>query len=284
MKKKIRLRDGTIVDNMGIGTWYMGEDKDEEKNEIKSIKYAIENGIKLIDTAEMYGNGMSEILVGKAIKEYDRDKIFLVSKVLPQHANEKNIFNACHNSLKRLNTDFLDLYLLHWRGIYAFEETFQAMEKLKQEGKIKRWGVSNMDIDDMLEIVNTPFGDKCQVNQVLYHLGSRGIEYSLKKFTDSKNIATMAYCPLAQGGRLKNKLLSSVVVQEIAKKYNITSMQVLLAFVLSQENMIAIPKAAKLSHMKENIQCLDIKLRVDDLKLLDKAFPAPKYKQPLDIE
>lgn len=284
MKKKITLPNGTILDNLGIGTWYMGENFNSRDEEIRSIQYALDNGIQLIDTAEMYGSGESEVLIGEAIKNYDRNKIFLVSKVLPSNASKQKIFTACENSLKRLNTDYLDLYLLHWKGIYSFDETFSCMEKLKDMGKIRQWGVSNMDINDMIEIQNSTFGKNCQVNQVLYHLGSRGIEYSLKPFTDSKNIPTMAYCPLAQGGRLKNKILTSPSVKQIASKYNITPIQVLLCFVLSQENMIAIPKASKLQHMKENLECLNIKLDIVDIKILNKEFPKPTKKLPLDIE
>lgn len=284
MKKNIILPDGTFVDNLGIGTWYMGDNPNKKSEEIESIRYALDNGVKLIDTAEMYGSGNSEKLVGEAIKGYNRQSLFIVSKVLPSNAGRNRIFQACENSLERLGTDYLDLYLLHWRGMYSFEETFECMEELKKMGKIRRWGVSNMDIDDMIEINSTPYGKNCQVNQVLYHLGSRGIEYSLKPFTDSNNIPTMAYCPLAQGGRLKDRLLKSNSVKKIAEKYNITPIQVLLTFVLSQENIIAIPKASKLEHMKQNINCLDINLDIEDLTLLNKEFPQPTRKLPLDIE
>lgn len=284
MRKKVILADGTFVDNMGIGTWYMGDSKATREEEIACIKYALDNGIRLIDTAEMYGNGNSERLIGEAIKGYDRKNLFIVSKVLPSNAGRNRIFQACENSLKRLGTDYLDLYLLHWRGMYPFEETFECMEELKKMGKIRRWGVSNMDIDDIFEITDSIYGSECQVNQVLYHLGSRGIEYSLKKYTDSRNITTIAYCPLAQGGRLKSKLLKSESVNKVAEKHGITPMQVLLCFVLSQNNMIAIPKASKLEHMKQNIQCLDINLDEKDLEILNKEFPAPTRKVPLDIE
>lgn len=284
MKKNIILPDGTFVDNLGIGTWYMGDNPNKKSEEIESIRYALDNGVKLIDTAEMYGSGNSEKLVGEAIKGYNRQSLFIVSKVLPSNAGRNRIFQACENSLERLGTDYLDLYLLHWRGMYSFEETFECMEELKKMGKIRRWGVSNMDIDDMIEINSTPYGKNCQVNQVLYHLGSRGIEYSLKPFTDSNNIPTMAYCPLAQGGRLKDRLLKSNSVKKIAEKYNITPIQVLLTFVLSQENIIAIPKASKLEHMKQNINCLGINLDIEDLTLLNKEFPQPTRKLPLDIE
>lgn len=284
MKKKIMLSDGTSIDNLGIGTWYMGDSIQTRDEEIKSIRYALDQGIRVIDTAEMYGNGRSEILVGEAIKGYDRDKIFIISKVLPNNASRNKIFQACENTLKRLGTNYLDLYLLHWRGAIPIEETIECMEELKRKGKIRRWGVSNMDIYDMEEILKNLNGENCCVNQVLYHLGSRGIEFSLKPFTDSHNIPTIAYCPIAQGGRLRKKLLESEVVKNIAKKYKISSMQVLLSFVLSQENMIAIPKAAKLEHMKENIECLNINFTKEDLDVLNKEFPKPTRKLPLDIE
>lgn len=284
MNKKVVLSDGTELGNLGIGTWYMGDSPRAREEEIKSIRYAIDNGVTTIDTAEMYGNGRSELLVGEAIKGYDREKLFIISKVLPSNAGRGRIFQACEKTLERLGTDYLDLYLLHWRGMIPFEETIECMEELVRRGKIRRWGVSNMDIDDMEEIVNLSEGENCRVNQVLYHLGSRGIEYSLKPFTDRNNIATIAYCPLAQGGRLRGQLLESETVKKIAAKHKITPMQVLLCFVLSQNNMLAIPKASKLEHMKQNIECLKIKLDNDDLRALDKAFPAPVRKVPLDIE
>ena len=284
MKKKIMLADGTYIGNLGIGTWYMGDYPENRKEEIECIRYAIDHGVTTIDTAEMYGSGRSESLVGEAIKGYPRESLFLISKVLPNNAGRRNIFKACDATLKRLGTDYLDLYLLHWRGMIPFEETIECMEELKRMGKIRRWGVSNMDIEEMREITDITDGDQCQVNQVLYHLGSRGIEYSLKPFTDSKNIPTIAYCPLAQGGRLRKQLLGSAAVKKVSQKHNITPMQVLLCFTLSQENMISIPKAATLAHMKENIACLDITLDQEDLDMLNKEFPAPTRKMPLDIE
>lgn len=284
MRRKIMLSDGTYLGNMGIGTWYMGESINKRDEEIKSIRYALDNEITTIDTAEMYGNGRSESLVGEAIKGYEREKLFIISKVLPSNAGRNSIFQACENTLKRLGTSYLDLYLLHWRGGVPLEETIECMEELKRKGKIRRWGVSNMDIYDMEEILKYSNGNNCCVNQVLYHLGSRGIEYSLKPFMDNHNIVTIAYCPIAQGGKLRKKLLESQVVKNIANKYNITLMQVLLSFVLSQENIIAIPKAAQIKHMRENIECLNIKFSEEDLELLNKEFPKPDKKMPLDIE
>ena len=271
-------------DKLGIGTWKMGEIPKNRNEEIASIRYALENGIRLIDTAEMYGNGNSEKLIAESIKDFDREKLYLVSKVLPNNAGEKNIFKSCENSLKNLNVDYLDLYLLHWRGSIPFEETIRCMEKLKKEGKIKNWGVSNIDIDDMQELLSIPNGKNCLVNQVLYHLASKGIEYSLKPLTDKNHITTMAYCPIAQGGRLKNQLLSSKSVQELSKKYSISPIQVLLTYMLQKENTISIPKASKLEHMKEIVACRDIHFEQTDISLLDSEYPKPTKKLALDIE
>ena len=271
-------------DKLGIGTWKMGEIPKNRNEEIVSIRYALENGIRLIDTAEMYGNGNSEKLIAESIKDFDREKLYLVSKVLPNNAGEKNIFKSCENSLKNLNVDYLDLYLLHWRGSIPFEETIRCMEKLKKEGKIKNWGVSNMDIDDMQELLSIPNGKNCLVNQVLYHLASKGIEYSLKPLTDKNHITTMAYCPIAQGGRLKNQLLFSKSVQELSKKYSISPIQVLLTYMLEKENTISIPKASKLEHMKEIVACRDIHFEKEDILLLDSEYPKPTKKLSLDIE
>lgn len=271
-------------DKMGIGTWKMGDFSASRKEELESIRYALENGVRLIDTAEMYGNGNSEKLIAEAIKGFNRDSLYLVSKVLPSNAGEENIFKACENSLKNLKTDYLDLYLLHWRGYVPFEETINCMEKLKSEGKIKNWGVSNMDIDDIQEILSISKGQNCLVNQVLYHLGSKGIEYSLKPFMEKNNITTMAYCPIAQGGKLKNQLLNSESVLKIADKYNISAIQVLLVYMLQKENTISIPKASKLVHMKEIVACKNIHFMEEDIILLENEYPKPKTKMPLDIE
>lgn len=278
------LKDGTKVSKLGIGGWYIGDDIGAKDEEISSIRYAIDNGVNLIDTASMYGNGASERLIGEALQGYKREELFIVSKVLPSHASFANTIKSCEQSLKNLKTDYLDMYLLHWRGVYSFEETFSAFEELKHQGKIKNWGVSNMDTDDMKEILSTPQGQNCMVNQVLYHLGSRGIEFSLKPFMDKNGILTMAYCPLAQGGRLNKRLLNSNAIKQVAKKHDISIMQVLLCFVLMQTNTIAIPKSSKLKHTKENINCLNIKLDEEDLALLSSEFKAPTYKLLLDIQ
>ncbi|MBP3040746.1 aldo/keto reductase [Bacillaceae bacterium Marseille-Q3522] len=203
--KICELPDGTAIPSIGQGTWYMGEDPDKEADEIRALQLGIQLGMSLIDTAEMYGNRKTERL-GKAIKGM-RDHVFLVSKVYPHIAGAKKIVKACENSLKRLGTEYLDLYLLHWRGSIPLAETIEGMEKLQKEGKIRRWGVSNFDTSDMNDLINTSTGKNCSVNQVLYHLGSRGIEYDLLPWHKDHGIPIMAYSPLAQGGTLRNQLL-----------------------------------------------------------------------------
>ena len=284
MTKEIKLLDGTKLSNLGIGSWKMGDSFSKRKEELESIKYALDNGIKLIDTAEMYGNGNSEKLIGEAIKGYDRDDLFLVSKVLPSNAGKEYIFKSCENSLKRMKIDYLDLYLLHWRGNTPLKETEECMIKLIKDGKIKRWGVSNMDIDDMEEIMGLSTENSCMVNQVLYHLGSRGIEFSLKPYTDKNNIITMAYCPIAQARKLREKLLSSVSVIKVSKKYNISPVQVLLSYIMTKENTVSIPKSSQLVHMKEIVDCKNIILLEEDIKILESEFPKPIKKVPLDVE
>ena len=238
--KYLTLKNGTSVPRLGLGTWYLGEKLSAREEEIRALQTGIENGMTLIDTAEMYGRGLSEQLVGQAIRDYDRQKLFLVSKVLPQNAGEKSIGKSINHTLRLMRTDYLDLYLLHWRGSIPLEETVQCMEELVKEGKIRAWGVSNFDIDDMEELFALPDGKNCAVNQVLYHLGSRGIEYSLKPWMDEHKVALMAYCPLAQGGELKEKLMHHQVLNQIAKNHQISLPQLLLSFVLHMENTIAI--------------------------------------------
>ena len=283
MEKFVKLKDGAIIPKLGQGTWFLGEDKRFEKDEIESIKTGIENGMTLIDTAEMYGEGLSEELIAKAIKEYDREKLFLVSKVYPYNAGRNRIFNSCENTLKRLGVKYLDLYLLHWRGSVPLSETVECMEELVARGKIKRWGVSNFDIDDMEELMSVKNGDKCAVNQVLYHLGSRGIEYSLYPWMKEHNIPVMAYCPMAQGGSLNRSINKNPILNEIAKKYDLSIQELLLAFVLKQENIIAIPRTGNPKHALRNSKVINVNLAEEDLELMNKEFPAPNRKVYLDI-
>lgn len=281
--KKITLKNGDRLPVLGMGTWFIGDHIEQRKNEIDALRYGIEHGVNLIDTAEMYGNGRSEQLVGEAISPYQRKEIYLISKVLPNNANKRNMERSCDNSLKALNTDYLDMYLYHWRGNTPLEETVEALENLKNKGKIRAWGVSNFDLEDMEELLNLPDGKHCQVNEVLFHLGSRGIEYALKPYQDKHFIPTVAYCPLAQAAALQRSLIRNPVVNAVAKELDCTPYQVLLAFVLTQPNMIVIPKAGQLQHMQENIDCLLMTLSNEQLTRLNKAFPPPIQRQYLDI-
>ncbi|TDQ59790.1 diketogulonate reductase-like aldo/keto reductase [Mesocricetibacter intestinalis] len=279
----INLKNGDKLAVLGMGTWFMGERPAQRKEEIATLRYAIEQGVNLIDSAEMYGNGRSERLVGEAIAPYARESLYLISKVLPENANLRRMEQSCDASLRALNTDYLDMYLYHWRGATALEETVQGLEALKAKGKIRAWGVSNFDLEDMQELLALPQGKHCQLNQVLFHLGSRGIEYALKPYQDQQHIPTLAYCPLAQAGRLQRNLINHPVLTEVAQEIGCTPYQVLLLFVLAQPNTVAIPKAAQLQHCKDNIACLQLSLSPQQLMRLNRAFPAPTRRQALDI-
>lgn len=267
---------------IGQGTWYMGEKASLRKTEADALRAGIDLGLRLIDTAEMYAEGGAEEVVGEAIKGL-RDNVYLVSKVYPWNAGGQKGMAACEASLRRLGTDHIDLYLLHWRGGFGLEETVELMEKLQQQGKIGRWGVSNLGYDDMQELWRVEGGAACATNQVLYHLASRGIEYDLLPWCQQQAIPVMAYCPLAQAGRLRSGLMNHPVVNEIAHDHHATAAQILLAWVISHQGVIAIPKAASVEHVKENAGVLDITLTAQELLKLERAFPAPAHKTPLDV-
>ncbi|OXS76762.1 aldo/keto reductase [Domibacillus enclensis] len=281
-KRTVCLPDGTLVPAIGQGTWNMGENPAEKKAEIAALRLGVDLGMSLIDTAEMYGEGKSEQVVGEAIKGI-RDDVFLVSKVYPHNAGKDRLFSSCEQSLKRLGTDHLDLYLLHWRGRVPMAETIEGMEQLKKEGKIARWGVSNFDTDDMKELLNTPGGGNCATNQVLYHLGSRGIEYDLLPWHQQNNVPIMAYSPLAQGGSLRKELLHDPVVRKIADAHQAEPLQVALAWSIRSNHVIAIPKAGKEKHVTANAQASALLLNTDELNQLDTVFSPPAQRMPLDI-
>ena len=267
---------------IGQGTWYMGEDASQRQKEIAALRAGVDAGLTLIDTAEMYADGGAEEVVGEALQGL-REQVFLVSKVYPWNAGGQKAIAACEASLRRLQTDYLDLYLLHWRGNYSFAETVEAMERLIREGKIRRWGVSNLDYDDMQELWSVAGGQACATNQVLYHLGSRGIEFDLLPWCRQQQMPVMAYCPLAQAGRLRDDLFNSRAVQEVAHAYQATPAQVLLAWAIREQGVMAIPKASSVDHVKENAAALALNLSAEAIALLDKAFPAPGRKTPLDV-
>ncbi|MFR5601436.1 MAG: aldo/keto reductase [Lachnospiraceae bacterium] len=283
MERMVNLPDGTAVPAIGQGTWFLGESRTAFERERETLLAGVDAGMTLIDTAEMYGNGKAEELIGKAISGLDRSKLFLVSKVYPHNAGRKNIFKSCMASLERMGTDYLDLYLLHWRGGIPLSETVACMEQLVKEGKIRRWGVSNFDTDDMEELWSVPHGDHCAVNQVLYHAASRGIEYDLLPWMREHKVPVMAYCPLAQGGDLKRGLYKNRTLQEIAAAHQATVSQILLAFVIRNGDIIAIPRTGHPEHAVENGQAANIRLTPEELKRIDQEFPAPTRKVYLDI-
>lgn len=281
--KKVVFAGQVSQPAIGQGTWYMGENTRLRQKEVDALRAGIDLGLTVIDTAEMYADGGAEEVVGEALQGGLRDKVFLVSKVYPWNAGGKKAIAACEASLRRLKTEVLDLYLLHWRGNYSLAETVEVMETLIAQGKIRRWGVSNLDYSDMQELMRVRGGDACAANQVLYHLGSRGIEYDLLPWCQQQVMPVMAYCPLAQAGRLRDGLLENSTVREIAAAHGVSAAQILLAWVISHQGVIAIPKASSVAHVQENAAALNITLSHDELARLDNAFPAPGRKTPLDV-
>lgn len=282
MTKQIQFPHAQALPAIGQGTWYMGESSEKRAAEVRALQTGIDLGLRLIDTAEMYADGGAELVVGEAIANR-RDEVFLVSKVYPWNAGGQRAIAACEASLKRLKTDFLDLYLLHWRGDIPLEETIAVMETLKQQGKIRRWGVSNLDADDMQELLSIEGGGECATNQVLYHLASRGIEHDLLPWCQQHAIPVMAYCPLAQAGRLRNGLFNHPRLNGLAAEKGVSVAQLLLAWVISHQGVMAIPKAGSVSHVQENAAALAVELSKDDIAVMEKAFPAPGRKTPLEM-
>ena len=262
---------------LGIGTWNMGDTRKTRADEIAALQTAVELGMTVVDTAEMYGNGAAEELVAEALA-HRRDDIFLVSKVLPHHASARGTIAACEASLRRLKTDRLDLYLLHWRGSVPLAETVEAFGRLERDGKIRHWGVSNFDTDDMEELAALDAGARVAANQVLYNLARRGIEYDLLPWCRAHRVPVMAYSPLEQGRLMGRKPLHAV-----AARIGATPAQVALAWVIRQPGVIAIPKSGRPERVRENRAALDITLSPGDLAELDKAFAAPARKIALEM-
>ena len=273
----VTLPSGISVPALGQGTWNMGEKASSAKEEIASLKAGLDLGMTLIDTAEMYGEGGAEEIVGKAI-EGRRDEVFLVSKVYPHNASSKGTIQACERSLKRMKTDRIDLYLLHWRGEYPLAETVAAFESLRAAGKIGAWGVSNFDLDDMEELLAVPNGANVAANQVLYNLGRRGIEYDLLPLCQERKIPIMAYSPIEQG-----RLAHHPDLIHIAKTYQATPAQVALAFLLERDGVIAIPKTSNAQRVAENREAVSLDITDEDWATLDAAFPPPPRKKPLEM-
>jgi diketogulonate reductase-like aldo/keto reductase len=270
------LPSGQTVPVLGQGTWYMGEARHKRAEEVRALQLGIDLGMTLIDTAEMYADGGAEEVVGEAISGR-RDAVFVVSKVLPSHASRTATITACERSLKRLGTDRIDLYLLHWRGGYALEDTLTGFEALRASGKIRSWGVSNFDVDDMEELLAVG-GRAVAANQVLYNLSRRGIEYDLLPWSAQHKVPVMAYSPIEQG-----RLLGNPALRRVAEAHGATAAQIALAFVLARPNVIAIPKSSNAAHLRDNAAAAAIELSADDLQTLDAAFPPPRRKQSLEM-
>lgn len=277
--KTLPLPSGRAIPILGQGTWRMGENRSERDAEIAALRLGLDLGITLIDTAEMYGEGGAELIVGEAIAGR-RDEVFLVSKIYPHHACHEGTKEACERSLKRLKTDRLDLYLLHWRESIPLEETVSAFLKLKADGKILNFGVSNFDLSDMEDWARIPGGEQVATNQVYYNLEHRGIEFDLMPWCKQRRIPIMSYSPLKSSGDDKHALLTKPALKRIAKAHNATTAQIALAWLLHM-GVVVIPKAVKPDHVRENRAVCDIRLTSEDLKVLDKAFPPPSHKMPL---
>ena len=275
--RSVPLRSGEEIATLGQGTWHFAENPERRDEEIASIRLGIDLGMTVIDTAEMYGDGAAEALVGEAIAGR-RDDVFLVDKVLPHHATREGTVRACQASLDRLGVDHIDLYLLHWRGRIPLVETIAGFAELEQRGMIRHWGVSNLDTDDMTELSAVPGGDEVQTNQILYNLTRRGPEYALLPWLSRHGIPTMAYSPIEQG-----RLLGHSALQPIARRHDATPAQIALAWVLHRDGVIAIPRAATHSHVRQNAAARDIELTGDDLHDLDQAFPPPSRPRPLEV-
>jgi diketogulonate reductase-like aldo/keto reductase len=271
-----KLRTGESVPALGQGTWRMGEDPRKHGQEVAALQLGLDLGMTLIDTAEMYGDGGAERVVGEAIRGR-RDEVYLVSKVLPENASRPGTVAACERSLKRLGTQQIDLYLLHWRGSHPVAETLRAFQDLTEQGKIRSWGVSNFDLDDMEELTGLTGGDACVTNQVLYNLTRRGIEWDLLPWSQRHHMPVMAYSPIEQGRLLSHRGLDAVV-----KRHGATPAQIALAWVLNSGS-IAIPRARADAHVRENRAAADIRLTEQDLADLDRSFPPPRRKEPLGM-
>lgn len=271
------LPSGETVPALGQGTWQMAEASGRRTQEIEALRLGVELGMTLIDTAEMYGEGASEKLIAEALGPV-RDRLFLVSKVYPHNASRKGVVDACERSLARLGTGHLDLFLLHWRGNVPLRDTVAGFEDLRQSGKIRYWGVSNFDVEDMQELAAIEGGDNCATNQVLYNVTRRGPEYDLIPWMADRRMPLMAYSPIEQG-----RLPKAGILRDIGRAHDASSYQIALAWLLQRPGIIAIPKASSPAHVRDNCRALEIRMSPDELKAIDAEFPPPERKRPLEM-
>ena len=280
--REVTLPTGEPVPALGLGTWKMGEAPRQQAAEVAAVRQALEMGYRLIDTAEMYGEGGAETVVGQALAEalragtVARQDLFIVSKVYPHNASRAGVQAACERSLRRLGLEQLDLYLLHWRGGVPLADTLAGFQALQQRGLIRHWGVSNFDLDDLEELAALPGGAACAANQVYYSLSQRGIEFDVSPWQRRHRMPVMAYSPIDQGA-----LAAQPGLDAIARRLQATPAQVALAWLLAQPGTLAIPKAVREAHLRENLAAADLQLSADDLSELDALFPPPRRKQPL---
>jgi diketogulonate reductase-like aldo/keto reductase len=280
--KRLLLPSGSEMPVLGQGTWNMGEDPAARRDEVAALRLGLELGMTLIDTAEMYGEGGAEEVVGEAIAGR-RDEVFLVSKVYPHNADRRGVQAACERSLRRMKTGRIDLYLLHWRGNVPLEETVEAFARLREQGKIGDFGVSNFDLDDMLEAAALPGGDLVATDQVLYNLSQRGAEWELLPWCRERRIPVMAYSPLESNPQEQAGMLGNPQLTAVARRHGVTPAQVALAWLLRQDEVAVIPKAVQPQHVRDNRAALDLApaLTAEDLAQLDAGFPAPRRRRPL---
>lgn len=267
------------LNGLGIGTWGLGENSKKKKDEIAAIRYGLDHGLKIIDTAEMYGEGKSEVLIGQAIKDYDRTHLFLISKFYPYHATPDLERQSLEASLNRLGTDYLDLYLLHWRGNHRLSDTVRGLKNLQKEGLIRHWGVSNFDVSDMEELFSVPGGTDCFANEDLYNVNERGTEFDLQNWQEKNGVNFIGYSPFNSGAGDSIRITQNLKV--VARAHHATPHQIMLAWTIRNNNVLSIPKASSIQHMKENIAASEIKLSDDELRLINSDFPAPTRKASL---
>lgn len=278
----VALPDGTPLPSLGLGTWHMGEAARSRAAEVAALRLAIETGYRVIDTAEMYGEGGAEEVVGQAVGEalragaVTRDELFVVSKVYPHNANRAGIAAACGRSLKRLGLDRIDLYLLHWPGPHPLRDTVAGFAAMQAEGRIRHWGVSNFDTAGMRELIGVAGGERCAVNQVYYSPSARGVEFDLLPWQRGRSMPLMAYCPLDQGGLAREPVLA-----EIGARYGASASQIALAWLMTRAGVIVIPKAVREHHLRENFAASELVLDADALAAIERRFPVPRRKTPL---
>lgn len=278
----VNLPDGTPLPALGLGTWHLGEVARRRRDEVAAVRLALELGYRLVDTAEMYGDGGAEEIVGQAIAEavaagvVRRDELFVVSKVYPHNASRRGVADACTRSLKRLALDRIDLYLLHWPGSHPLQQTVDGFEALQAQGRISAWGVSNFDADDMHGLLAVAGGSACAVNQVYYSLSTRGVEVDLLPWLRSQSMPIMAYSPLDQGA-----LANSPALANVARRLGVTRSQIALAWLIAQPGVVVIPKAARESHLRENLAAAELQLTPADHAEIESSFPPPRHKVPL---